>query len=77
VEFLGRHGLHETVERLLARTAYEAHLQELYTLCVERAESRTSGRGRTADETDDPELEALEDRIREIRDEVDETVQAF
>lgn len=79
--------LTETVERLLARTAYEAHLQELYTLCVERAESRAPDRGvgvndratetETETEEADDELAALEDRIREIRDQVDETVGAF
>lgn len=69
--------LNETMERLLARTAYETRLQELYTLCVKRAEFRAGGRRRAAEETDDVDLDSLEERIRDLRNEVDETVGAF
>lgn len=75
--------LNDTVERLLARTAYETKLQELYSLCVERAKARTDGgRSSTAESgsietTEATDLAALEDRIQEIRKSVDETVESF
>lgn len=124
--------LNRTVQRLLARTSYEAHMQELFTLCVERARAdpngelpssegevptevgtSTDGRastngqpptgeqptidgqpstderasagaaepkprsGENVDEDSDDDLAALEDRIREVRDTVDETVERF
>lgn len=75
--------LNDTVERLLARTAYETQLQELYSLCVQRAKARTDGgRPFTAESAssgrnEPTDLAALEDRIREIRETVDQTVDSF
>lgn len=75
-----------TVERLLARSSYEAQLQELYTLCVKRAKARADGGADDAIEPlgagDDADAEtadvaAIEERIREIRERVDETVSSF
>lgn len=65
----------ETVERLAARDAYDAALDELFALCAARATSRTDG-GRlpaTMTEDDDP----LDSRIRDLRATVDAEVQAF
>lgn len=84
--------LSETVERLLARTSYESQLDELYQLCVKRAKARADGgvdNGRESDATQgqesscdcdydhDGDVAEIEARIREIRDDVDETVASF
>lgn len=110
--------LNRTVQRLLARSSYESHMQELFTLCVERAQAAPDGELAATDtepmddatsteepvSTDEPpvaggqaateaaeqqtrgsededgepdELAALEDRIREVRETVDETVERF
>lgn len=73
--------LERTVERLLARSSYEEQLQELYDLCVQRAKVRADG----GIFTDGPEsathstgdIAVLEERIREIRATVDDTVSTF
>lgn len=90
--------LTQTVDRLLARSSYEAHLQELYTLCVKRAKARADGgvNGAKGDcdsispeteavasdedvdsEADTGDVAAIEERIREVKGQVDETVSTF
>lgn len=72
--------LGRTVDRLLARSAYETELSTLYELCVQRANARPDGGVNTLDgtgATTDGEVDALDERIRELRDRVDDTVAGF
>lgn len=72
---LHQEDLNDTVERLLARSSYESNLQELYRLCAQRAKARADG-GQDGDQSSS-EVAELEERIRELREAVDEDVSAF
>lgn len=61
--------LMETVDRLLARTSYEAQLDELYQLCVKRAKARADGGVDNPGDTVDAQLGsdgATEDRTDDV-----------
>jgi DNA-binding NtrC family response regulator len=73
--------LTRVVDRLVARTTYESNLDALYTLCVQRAKSRTDG-GRSPTDADSTEsasnrVARIDARIRDIRDAMDEAMATF
>lgn len=74
--------LTETVDRLVTRTAYESTLDEFYGLCVRRAKARADG-GTDAVFSDDAGADVdagyaeLEERIRDLRDTLDQLVESF
>lgn len=64
-----------TVERLLTRSSYSESLSELYTLCSKRAVLK---RAKDDDElTASEKYQSLQDRIAELRSQVDSTASSF
>jgi two-component system response regulator AdeR len=64
--------LHETVEKLLERSEYDALLQQYYALVEKQATLETAKSG--AELAESEEYSKLKDRIDELRDELDQTM---